>query len=68
MYGSAYTGFHNLELNIWEGPILLGCALKRSEEDNIQQLPRHGDEDQVQLDVDRSFVYYPEGSYRDPWK
>lgn len=28
---------------------------------NWRQLPRHRDEDQVQLDVNRSFVYYPIG-------
>ena len=26
-----------------------------------KDLPRHRDEDQVQLDVNRSFVYYPNG-------
>lgn len=26
-----------------------------------ETLPRHSDEDQVQLDVDRAFVYYPRG-------
>ena len=41
---------------------MLGCPLKQTEDDNVEQLPRHGDEDQVQLDVDRSFVYYPEGT------
>lgn len=25
-------------------------------------LPRHRDEDQVRLDVDRSFIYYPNGT------
>lgn len=28
-----------------------------------KDLPRHGDEEQVQLDVNRSFVYYPNGKY-----
>lgn len=28
-------------------------------------LPPHGDEDQVKLDVNRSFVYYPNGT--PPW-
>lgn len=27
------------------------------------RLPRHRDEDQVQLDVNRSFVYYPNGQF-----
>lgn len=26
-----------------------------------ESLPRHPDEEQVQLDVDRAFVYYPRG-------
>ena len=29
---------------------------------DLQELQRHRDEDQVQLDVDRSFVYYPRGT------
>ncbi|KAH6716935.1 rab-GTPase-TBC domain-containing protein [Leptodontidium sp. MPI-SDFR-AT-0119] len=46
-------------------PLLLGC---KPQNDDIEQesgtgdwklLPRHRDEDQVQLDVDRSFIYYP---------
>lgn len=32
---------------------------KGQEFDDWNSLPRHRDEDQVQLDVDRSFVYYP---------
>jgi len=48
-------------------PLLLGC--KASDEDsnggikdsdNWKSLPKHDDEDQVRLDVDRSFIYYPE--------
>lgn len=30
-----------------------------------EKLPRHRDEEQVQLDVDRSFVYYPTGACLD---
>ncbi|KAM0252396.1 hypothetical protein ACHAQJ_007728 [Trichoderma viride] len=30
-----------------------------SPSDDWKELPRHGDEDQVQLDVNRSFVHYP---------
>ncbi|KAI0161770.1 rab-GTPase-TBC domain-containing protein [Hypoxylon sp. FL1284] len=49
-------------------PILLGCRVdedgeqkdeKREKPDSWRDLPRHRDEDQVKLDVDRSFVYYP---------
>lgn len=31
--------------------------------DNWQCLPRHRDEDQVQLDVNRSFIYYPSSMF-----
>lgn len=30
-------------------------------QEDWRNLPRHRDEDQVKLDVDRSFVYYPNG-------
>lgn len=44
------------------GPILLGSHSSDKQFDNVDwhDLPRHKDEDQVQLDVNRSFVYYPE--------
>ncbi|KAL8880393.1 MAG: hypothetical protein Q9198_002185 [Flavoplaca austrocitrina] len=45
------------------GPLLLGYnPLKKAESTETaawQHLPRHKDEDQVRLDVDRSFIYYP---------
>jgi hypothetical protein len=46
------------------GPILLGDADAEDEASEAtaaawKELPRHRDEDQVQLDVNRSFVYYP---------
>ncbi|KAK4166008.1 GTPase-activating protein gyp10 [Cladorrhinum sp. PSN259] len=43
-------------------PILLGLSPEKTEndsEDSWKSLPRHKDEDQVQLDVNRAFVYYP---------
>ena len=51
------------------GSILLGCTPedtkpvepKQSNQDQWRTLPRHSDEDQVQLDVHRAFVYYPKG-------
>lgn len=46
------------------GPILLGYRSENVSETGEQdwhRLPAHRDEDQVKLDVDRSFVYYPEG-------
>lgn len=46
-------------------PILLGCEdtgdVKQTQGD-WKALPKHRDEDQVQLDVDRSFIYYPHGT------
>ena len=50
------------------GPLLLGCddqddadKPEVSEKHDWKVLPKHVDEDQVQLDVDRSFIYYPTG-------
>jgi hypothetical protein len=51
------------------GPLLLGYAssdgyIKLEDEgiDSWKLLPWHRDEDQVRLDVDRSFIYYPNGT------
>ena len=45
-----------------KGPILLACQSQDDVAiDAWKELPIHRDEAQVQLDVDRSFVYYPEG-------
>ncbi|KAF2161158.1 hypothetical protein M409DRAFT_69995 [Zasmidium cellare ATCC 36951] len=42
-------------------PILLGCHEHHSSEQaDWTKLERHRDEEQVELDVNRSFVYYPE--------
>lgn len=43
------------------GPILLGCREEQAHDDpaDWKSLPVHRDEEQVQLDVNRSFVYYP---------
>ncbi|KAI5926215.1 rab-GTPase-TBC domain-containing protein [Camillea tinctor] len=47
------------------GPVLLGFEVDKLGDpleegsDSWRDLPRHRDEDQVKLDVDRSFVYYP---------
>lgn len=32
-----------------------------------KELPPHRDEDQVQLDVNRAFVYYPNGVFDSVW-
>ncbi|KAF8863196.1 hypothetical protein BDZ45DRAFT_645039 [Acephala macrosclerotiorum] len=54
----------NVRRQAW--PLLLGYAShdidvkEEIEEPNSwKKLPKHRDEDQVQLDVDRSFIYYP---------
>ncbi|KIW73317.1 hypothetical protein PV04_01448 [Phialophora macrospora] len=55
----------DLRCKAW--PFLLGFAPEdsspveqtQSNQDHWRTLPRHRDEDQVRLDVDRAFVYYP---------
>jgi hypothetical protein len=56
-------------LTAYIGPLLLGYAdrdidIKEEAEptDSWKALPKHRDENQVQLDVDRSFIYYPNGA------
>ena len=47
------------------GPVLLGSdridevAQEDEKSREWRSLPKHKDEDQVRLDVDRSFIYYP---------
>ncbi|KAI9816207.1 MAG: hypothetical protein M1827_001808 [Pycnora praestabilis] len=44
-------------------PIVLGCLLDSENDkhtDAWRNLPKHRDEEQVKLDVNRSFIYYPE--------
>ena len=48
------------------GPILLRCAQHRTgprQPDPALELAPHPDEEQVQRDVDRAFVYYPNSVY-----
>ncbi|KAJ4013918.1 GTPase-activating protein gyp8 [Fusarium irregulare] len=61
-------GFLSDTLRRQAWPIILGLDAPIGEEEDIsrqdasgdwKQLPRHRDEDQVQLDVNRSFIYYP---------
>ena len=62
------SGLHFAHSDV--GPVLLGLppdnAKTESSSDGTasgpawESLPRHRDEDQVQLDVNRSFIYYPE--------
>lgn len=53
------------------GPLLIGSEPQSEERSETnpsasaswKELPRHRDEDQVQLDVNRAFVYYPNGEF-----
>jgi hypothetical protein len=53
-------------LTICAGPLLLGIIENAEEKTESKDtrtwrsLPTHRDEDQVRLDVDRSFIYYPD--------
>lgn len=52
--------------NFSSGPLLLGCEQSQGAwEQHWSTLQRHRDEEQVELDVNRSFVYYPESKRRD---
>lgn len=53
----------DLRKNAW--PLLLGCeatSVETSNDSSWTALPPHKDEDQVELDVNRAFVYYPNGT------
>lgn len=52
----------NLRRTAW--PVLLGC--RGAKEPAWRELPEHRDEGQVRLDVDRSFVYYPDSAVSSP--
>ncbi|KAG9497828.1 hypothetical protein J7337_010699 [Fusarium musae] len=68
----AHGGFLSDALRRQAWPILLGLDASSDEKDDPdlalaqedsnawKRLPRHRDEDQVQLDVNRSFIYYPD--------
>ncbi|KAF4958839.1 hypothetical protein FSARC_10915 [Fusarium sarcochroum] len=65
----AHGGFLSDTLRREAWPILLGLDTPSDIQDDLasaedasvnwKELPRHRDEDQVQLDVNRSFIYYP---------
>ncbi|KAJ4258693.1 GTPase-activating protein gyp8 [Fusarium torreyae] len=65
----AHGGFLSDTLRRQAWPILLGLDAPSDSQDDLvsdedafgdwKELPRHRDEDQVQLDVNRSFIYYP---------
>lgn len=48
-------------------PVLLGCGKNNVDSldthEDWREMSRHRDEDQVKLDVNRSFIYYPESLY-----
>ncbi|KAL8853839.1 MAG: hypothetical protein Q9221_001310 [Calogaya cf. arnoldii] len=60
---TSIDGLVNDEVRRQAWPLLLGFIPSRktasTESAGWQHLPRHKDEDQVRLDVDRSFIYYP---------
>jgi hypothetical protein len=51
----------NLRKTAW--PILLGSSDQAYDSGDWKSLPIHKDEEQVALDVNRSFVYYPNGKF-----
>lgn len=60
-YATSEGGLLNDELRRLAWPILLGSDRSPEDEEPAawNDLPPHGDEAQVKLDVNRSFVYYP---------
>ncbi|KAJ5157167.1 uncharacterized protein N7482_008267 [Penicillium canariense] len=61
LYATSEGGLLDDELRQIAWPIFLQCDTNSRPDDlkPLNDLPRHADEDQVQLDVNRSFVYYP---------
>ncbi len=47
-------------------PLLLGCADVDGSKKGWKNLPAHREEGQVDLDVNRAFVYYPKHGKRQP--
>ncbi|RAL09843.1 TBC domain-containing protein [Aspergillus homomorphus CBS 101889] len=63
-YAISEGGFLNDEVRRVAWPILLQCDRRESSHDfsGWEDLSPHVDEEQIQLDVNRSFVYYPDCS------
>ncbi|KAK2758181.1 hypothetical protein FQN54_004025 [Arachnomyces sp. PD_36] len=59
LHATSEGGLLEDELRKVAWPILLGCDSPSDDQISWRDLPRHGDEDQVGLDVNRSFVHYP---------
>jgi len=58
----------NKPLTVIQGPVLLGAdnhhlSASSEKQASWRALPPHKDEEQVKLDVNRSFVYYPSGEH-----
>jgi len=58
-HASTSGGFVNDDLRQQAWPLLLGSEITPSATKEWTTLPPHKDEDQVGLDVNRSFIYYP---------
>jgi TBC1 domain family member 20 len=64
-----YTSSCLQDLMVCIGPMLIGSEAGPEKSETNQSalwtdLPPHRDEDQVQLDVNRAFVYYPNGEFK----
>ncbi|KAJ5503458.1 hypothetical protein N7463_006332 [Penicillium fimorum] len=61
VYATSEGGLLEDELRQLAWPVLLRCDEQRQQFDTVThtELLRHADEEQVELDVNRSFVYYP---------
>ncbi|KAF9885803.1 hypothetical protein FE257_012385 [Aspergillus nanangensis] len=58
-YATSEGGLLRDDIRQLAWPILLQCDREPEGLETWNDLPPHADEDQVQLDVNRSFVYYP---------
>ncbi|OQE38907.1 hypothetical protein PENCOP_c007G06212 [Penicillium coprophilum] len=61
VHATSEGGLLEDELRQIAWPVLLRCDEQRQQSDTVPhtELLRHADEEQVELDVNRSFVYYP---------
>ena len=63
------AGYWRKQLMNSAGPLLLGYDADSVVDTGLsdwRDLPRHKDEDQVELDVNRSFIYYPKSMFSLP--
>ena len=63
LVGRGLLSSPNFDIDSTKGPLMLGCQREQAHKigpfRDWHDLPRHKDEDQVHLDVNRAFVYYP---------